>query len=77
MALVEGDVIAMGVMPDRQKQWRTFAEDRVAVSEEGSPAPRIPPIPPHPPVRDACAAVLLLLDQRDQKVSEGIIPHCR
>ena len=35
MALVEGDVIAMGVMPDRSKQWRTFPGDRVAVSEEG------------------------------------------
>ena len=35
MALVEGDVIAMGVMPDRSKQWRTYPEDRVAVSEEG------------------------------------------
>ena len=35
MALVEGDVIAMGVMPDRPKQWRTYPEDLVAVSEEG------------------------------------------
>ena len=35
MALVEGDVIAMGVMPERPKQWRTFPEDLVTVSEEG------------------------------------------
>ena len=35
MALVEGDVIAMGVMPDRLNQWRTFPGDLVAVSEEG------------------------------------------
>mgnify|MGYP002055352199 CR=1 FL=1 len=35
MALLEGDVIAMGVMPDRSKQWRIFPEDRVSVSEEG------------------------------------------
>ena len=34
MALEEGDVIAMGVMPD-PVQWRTFPEDRVVVSEEG------------------------------------------
>ena len=34
MALEEGDVIAMGVMCN-DVQWRTFAEDRVAVSEEG------------------------------------------
>ena len=34
MALEEGDVIAMGVMPD-PVQWRTFAEDHVLVSEEG------------------------------------------
>ena len=34
MALEEGDVIAMGVMPD-PLQWRTWPEDRVAVSEEG------------------------------------------
>ena len=35
MALVEGDVIAMGVMPE-PVQWRTWPEDRVAVSEEGA-----------------------------------------
>ena len=34
MALEEGDVIAMGVMPD-PLQWRTWPEDRVSVSEEG------------------------------------------
>ena len=34
MALEEGDVIAMGVMP-APVQWGTFAEDLVAVSEEG------------------------------------------
>ena len=34
MALEEGDVIAMGVMPD-PLQWRTWPEDRVTVSEEG------------------------------------------
>ena len=34
MALEEGDVIAMGVMPDLM-QWRTWPEDRVSVSEEG------------------------------------------
>ena len=34
MAMEEGDVIAMGVMPD-PLQWRTWAEDRVSVSEEG------------------------------------------
>ena len=34
MALEEGDVIAMGVMPD-PLQWRTWPEDCVSVSEEG------------------------------------------
>ena len=34
MALEEGDVVAMGVMP-AQAEWRTFPEDRVSVSEEG------------------------------------------
>ena len=34
MALEEGDVIAMGVMPE-PVQWRTWPEDRVSVSEEG------------------------------------------
>jgi len=34
MALEEGDVIAMGVMPD-PVQWRTWPEDLVSVSEEG------------------------------------------
>ena len=35
MALLEGDVIAMGVMPERPKQWRAYPADRVSVSEEG------------------------------------------
>eukprot|EP00935_MAST-01C_sp_MAST-1C-sp1_P001320 g1320.t1 len=39
MALEEGDVIAMGVMPE-PVQWRTFPADRVAVSEEGKLATR-------------------------------------
>ena len=34
MELEEGDVIAMGVMPD-PVQWRTYPEDCVVVSEEG------------------------------------------
>eukprot|EP00935_MAST-01C_sp_MAST-1C-sp1_P000233 g233.t1 len=34
MALEEGDVIAMGVF-EPPVQWRTYAEDRVVVSEEG------------------------------------------
>ena len=34
MALEEGDVIAMGVMPE-PVQWRTWPEDRLSVSEEG------------------------------------------
>ena len=34
MALEEGDVIAMGVMPD-PVQWRTWPADTVTVSEEG------------------------------------------
>ena len=34
MALEEGDVIAMGVMPGGV-EWRTWPEDRVSVSEEG------------------------------------------
>ena len=33
MALEEGDVIAMGVMP-APVQWRTWPEDRVSVSED-------------------------------------------
>jgi hypothetical protein len=35
MALEEGDVIAMGVMPASDVQWMAFAADRVSVSEEG------------------------------------------
>lgn len=34
MALMEGDVLAMGVMPD-QNQWNSFPNDRVSVSEDG------------------------------------------
>ena len=34
MALEEGDVIAMGVMPGGM-EWQTWPEDRVSVSEEG------------------------------------------
>ena len=34
MELVEGEVIAMGVMPAKVVQWRTYPDDRVSVSEE-------------------------------------------
>ena len=40
MALEEGDVIAMGVMPE-PVQWRTWPADRVTVSEDGKLATQI------------------------------------